>query len=315
MAKKKVKPIPLKSEVDVEAARRRWRVMRHGLAILLVAGGAFLCVSQLKDHVEKRLTFPTAPPTVVLKNRPAWMSELLASQIAETARPHGVHSAFDHQMLVTVTDKLRNNPWIRKVNQVRRAYGQRPGDTLEVDCEYRAPIALVHWKDYYWLVDGEGIKLPEQYTGDLIPRIISGRDRRTHIRVIEGVDRPPPETGQKWTGEDLAAGLGMVKQLYGLSYADEIVRVDVSNFAGRVDTREAQVVLRTKYDTEIRWGRPLDAPDYFIEVSAARKLDYLRKVYNEFRRIDGGKPWLDIRFDKITYPSSEADVQQASSQG
>ena len=104
----------------------------------------------------------------------------------------------------------------------------------------------------------------------------------------------------------------MVKLLYGKPYAEEIVRVNVANFQGRNDPREAQLVLKTKYNTEIRWGRPVNAKDYFIEVSTAQKLRYMEQVFQEFKRIDGQRQWIDIRFDKITYPSVEPIDAHAS---
>ena len=108
----------------------------------------------------------------------------------------------------------------------------------------------------------------------------------------------------------MAAGLTMVKRLYGLPFADEIVKVNVANFGGRVDLREAQIVLGTKYTapdssqtTEIRWGRPIGSKDDFIEVSAERKLDYIRQVYEEFGRCDARQRWIDVRYDMIRIPS------------
>lgn len=273
--------------------------------------GALICVGAvcgglvaLRDYVDKRVVFPDGPPKIVLANRPAWMSDFLAEQIAAVAKPIGAHSTFDRSVLEDVAKLLEGNPWIRQVKEVRRAYGAKPGDTIAIDCEYRAPIALVHWKDYFWLVDSEGVKLPEEFTADEVPRIIVGRDRKMNIRVIEGVSRPPPESGQKWIGQDLQAGLDMVRLLFGKPYAEEIVKVDVGNFDGRRDPREAQLVLVTRYNTQVHWGRPVNAEDHFIEVSTAQKLEYLRQVYQQFHRVDGNQPWIDIRFDKITYPSA-----------
>lgn len=120
--------------------------------------------------------------------------------IIKTARPAGTHSAFDHQLLVNTLAMLKANPWIRQVRQVRRAYGKQPGDTLEVDCQYRAPVALVKWQDYFWLVDGDGVKLPEVFSAADVPRILKGQDKRVNIRVIEGVASAPPESGAKWAG-------------------------------------------------------------------------------------------------------------------
>jgi hypothetical protein len=233
----------------------------HLIAILMVAAGSVLVVIATKRYVDQSIAAPVGPLSIVLVNKPAWMSDFLAQQISATV-PRANGSTFDRDLLVEATQALQANPWVRDVHQVRRVYGQRPGDTLEVDCEFRAPIALVQWGEYYWLVDGDGVKLPEQFTANHVPRIVMGRDGRLNIRIIEGVRQPPAATGEK-----------------------------------------AQLVLGTKYGTEIRWGLPLDAKDFFAEVPVAQKLDDLNSVKQQYGRVDAGQPWIDIRYDKVTYPS------------
>jgi len=291
--------LAISPELSAWVRRIATRASAVALVLLALAAAVFL----LKRYVEREVAFPKKPPAVVLKNRPVWMSEFLAASIAESVRPAGAHSSFDHQMLVDRVAMLKTNPWIKNVRQVRRTYGERPGDSLEIDCDYRAPIALVRWRNDYWLVDGDGVKLPERFAAADVPKIVIGRDGHTNIRVVEGIQRPPPLAGKNWGGDDLAAGLEMVKRLYGLAFADEIVKVNVANFGGRVDLREAQVVLGTKNLTEIRWGRPIGSKDDFIEVNADRKLDYIRQVYEEFGRCDARQKWIDVRYDMIRIPS------------
>ncbi len=307
---------PAKPRDPERAARVRLAAGHLMLAVTFAAvlAAAFVVV---KRYVERDVVFPTAPPTVMLVNRPVWMSDLLATRIARAAEPVGAHSAFDHRMLVDAVDALRRNPWVKDVRQVRRAFDRAPGDTLEVDCAWRAPVALIKWGDYYWLVDGDGVKLPEQFPAQQVPNVVIGQDQRINIRIIEGVACPPVEAGQRWPGEDLAAGLDLVKLLYGKPYAEEIGKVDVSNFAGRKDAREAQLALVTKYGTRVKWGRPVNAKDFFVEVPPLRKLEYIEQVKRQFGRCDGGRPWIDIRFDKITYPSpgSEAEPRTAAAGG
>jgi len=298
---KKPKPLSVR---DPERVRKIRRACMHALAATIFVGLLAFGYQRVRRYVMRDVVFPDRPPKVVLKNRPAWMSDALAIQLLNSVRPAGTHSAFDRQLLKDTASILEHNPWIKHVNQVRRAYAQKPGDTIEIDCEFRAPIALVHWKDYYWLVDGEGVKLPEQFVADQLARVVMGPDRRLNIRIIEGIIQPPVESGQVWRGDDLAAALDLVKILYGRPYADEIVSVDVSNFGGRIDSKEAQISLITRYETAVRWGRPVNARDFFVEVSTEQKLKYLEEIYTQFHRVDGGMQWIDIRFDRITYPSS-----------
>jgi hypothetical protein len=303
---KKVKPLKLKEPMDPEAKRKLRRLCAHLLGVFILVASCGVGLYYMRRHVETKLVFPAEPPKIVLKNRPAWMTDLLANQICRLAQPLVSHSSFDKQMLQDTYAVLKASPWIREIRSVRRAYGQRPGDTLEIDCDYRAPIALVHWGEYYWLVDGEGVKLPEQFTPQQVPRIVVGADRRVNIRIVEGVKQPPPESGKKWPGADLAAALEMVKALYGLPYAEEIAKVDVYNFAGRRDPKEAQIVLITMYNTEIRWGQPLGAEDFFAEEPPATKLAYMKAIHEQYKRVDGNHGWIDIRFGQPTYPSGEA---------
>jgi hypothetical protein len=153
---------------DPEQVAQRRRLVLHGLGLILfigaLAGGFYL----LRQYVGREVAFDANPPKVVLVNRPVWMSDFLAGQITKAIRPQGGHSALDRRMLQDVVAMLRQDeriaPWIRQVNQVRLVYGQRPGDTLEVDCDYRVPVALVNWQEAYYLVDGQGVLLPEHYT-------------------------------------------------------------------------------------------------------------------------------------------------------
>ncbi|HZL37866.1 MAG TPA: hypothetical protein VFC78_21290 [Tepidisphaeraceae bacterium] len=284
--------------ISPERAALLRKVFAHGLMTCLFVGGLGAGFYYVKQYVDREVAIPSEPPTIVIKHRPAWMSDLLAERIAASARPTGISSAFDHDMLVNARASLEKNPWISKVYEVRRAYRQKPGDTLEIDCEYRVPVALVRWGDFYWLVDRNGYRLPELYKPAEVPRIVRVENGRVDIRIIDGVRRPPPEkAGQKWIGDDLAAGLEMVWLLSDKPYAQEILKVDVSHFG---NPREPHVVLVTQYGTQVRWGRtPSESDkDPFIEVSTARKLGYLQKIYAQYGRVDAGqKDGIDLRFD------------------
>ncbi|HLL90720.1 MAG TPA: hypothetical protein VK324_15570 [Tepidisphaeraceae bacterium] len=322
MAKaKKPNPVPLKPETkrrDPDAplfSDRTRRLLIHGLAVVCVATGGAVGAHLLRRHVETKLAYPSTPPKVVLKDRPAWMSDVLVDSITKSIGPVGMHSALDKQLLVDTAEQLRRNPWVKQVNEVRRAYGNAPGDTLVVDCDWRAPIALVKAGTSFWLVDGDGVKLPERFEPQQVPKVVMTPNKRPLIRIVEGVHVPPPGDGEAWVGADLAAGLEMIKLLFNQPYADDVVKVNVANYAGRVDPKEAQVVLVTKYDTEVRWGRPVTASDFFIEVPTSRKLEYLKGVYAEFGRLDARQRWIDIRFDKITYPSPTPETPTATAKG
>ena len=281
------------------------------VAFALIAFGIF----KVYAYVEQDVAYSSEPPKVVLKDRPTWMSDLLAEQICEAARPPGGHSALNRDLpknaRIALQENMRTNAWIREIRQLKLVYGERPGDTLVLDCEFRAPIALVKWQDNYYLVDAEGVILPEKYSDDQISKIVFGRDGKMNIRVVEGVrSERPAFPGQHWVGDDLKAALDMIKVLYGKPFTEEIIKVEVANYEGRDDGREAQIVLYTRRNTQVRWGRPVASTD-LAEIRPAEKLRKLEQIYAQYSRIDAGEPWIDIRFDRVTKPAGPTTAASA----
>jgi len=258
-----------------------------------------------RRYVEKRYVLLDRPPEVELVNRPAWMSDLLAEQIVRLVKPTGPHPATDHQLLVDRVALLRASPWVKNVRQVRRVYRSGPGDTLLVDCEWRTPAAMVQWRHEYRLVDRDGVLLPETYSFDQLPRLLRSSDGKTNLRIIEGVERPPGTAGKPWPGNDLKAGIDLAAALAGHDWTDEIERVNISNFAGRIDPRAAQLTLITRYNTELRWGRPINATDFYVEIPWQQKLERLKQIRARYGRIDAGAAFVELRFDRIEIPAEQ----------
>lgn len=310
-ARKKSDSIPLAGGMNLR------RVALKGAMAAALLGGCGFAFHRMEKYVAGTLAFPGEAIQVVLKDRPAWMSDALALQIASAARPGALRSSMDHDLLKETTQALQLNPWVRNVRQVRRTFGKTPGDTIEISCEYRAPVALVASRGQYVMVDGEGVKLPEKFAinAQQAPAIMFGPDGHITLRVIEGVATLPPFTdGQKWPGEDLQAGLDLVKLLYGRACTDEIHRVNVSNFKGRRNGREPQLTLITRYNSEIRWGEAV-RQNFYAELHPTEKLERLAFLKERLGRVDGGYSWIDIRLENILHPKQETPVVQAGHPG
>jgi hypothetical protein len=306
MAKARKSKSSLKKSLWLGETVRRFA--GHGAIALLFVGSLTALVWACREYVADNPIYLRRPPVVVLKDRPEWMSDTLAEQIIKSAEPIGPHSVFDQQLLVDTANALKSNPWVRKVNQVRRVFGERPGDTLEIDCEYRAPVALVHWANYFWLVDADGTELPEQCTAAQVGKMMYSEDGKINLRIISGVVHAPPQAGEVWPGDDLMGGLEMAKLVAGRDWAEQIPEIDVSNFNGRMSTAQAQILLKTKSHSVIRWGRPPGAKDAFVEVAASVKLAALQNIYEQTGTVDDHQPWLDIRFDQVIYQDPDAAI-------
>lgn len=294
-------------KTKINSVRFPWRPVLKTAAVLSVVAACSVSLWLLARHVRGNLVTSDAPPAIRLAHQPAWMSPRLATKITSelTAPPRG---AMEADVLRHINDQLAANPWVGKVRAVRRLYGRAPGDTIEVDCEFRTPAALVRWGDYAWLVDSQGVRLPENYTTAQLPRVTVAENGQMILRVISGVRRSPPEPGLTWEGDDLKAALALLGLLRGHDFTEPVAEIDASNFQGRIDLTAPHLILVTRYTpaSRIYWGRPPNAPDAFVEVSPETKLSYLKRLQEQYGRIDAGEPWLDLRFDRIQKPAAEA---------
>jgi hypothetical protein len=285
---------------DAAPKRSPWWVhVTFGVILLaLVVTGIY----RARAFADDKLARSAAPAHLVFLNKPEWMNADLIARITEAVSPVSSTSSLDHKVLVDTADMLRAHPWVRSVKQVRRVYGAGPGDTIEVDCEFRTPVALVQDDRVYWMVDGDGVKLPEKFTSDELGKLGLGLEPKRQLRRIIGVDARSPQAGEIWPGEDLRAGLDLVKLMHDKPYLNEIVEVDVMNFAARVDTNAAQLVLRTFRGSEVRWGQPIDATRFYREPTTDEKLRTLERIYAQYDRVDAGSTvGIDVRFDQFRW--------------
>lgn len=300
---KETKPArPPREPMSAEARLKLRRIATHLLcagALFGACAGAFV-VSQ--RYVDRIATLDTAPE-VVIKNQPVWMSDSLAKQIIASVEPLTPKRATDHQLLVERADLLSTNPWVKRVNAVRRQYVNQPGDVIELDCDFRAPVALVHWDGMYRYVDSEGVVLPEKLSAQQVQYLIRPGNSPTFY-IIQGVARAPKADGTPWPGGDVQAGIEMVALLANQPYANKFIKIDVSNFAGRRSPHESQINLVTRDGSEIRWGQPPSSKAFFAEQKVDRKLDVLSKAYTATGKVDMNQPWIDLRFDTPTVPDA-----------
>jgi len=273
------------------------RTTLHVIGGFLFASGVFsLCVGAT-HYAKTNVLGGGLPAAVVLIDPPTWMSQTLVTQITQSVSSPVATAADDGAAVREVAGKLHAHPWVAGVQEVRRVYGKAPGDTIEVKATFRAPVALVRDGDWYWMVDSTGVKLPERFAVSEVPTVVVSPDRELNFRIITGVRAPAPAAGSLWTGEDVRAGLDLAALFADKPFGDEIVVIDVSNYGGRVEQNLPQLVLKTRFDTQIGWGRPVKARDFFVEISNDMKLQRLQEFKNRTGRVDAGRDYIDIRME------------------
>ena len=305
MAKaRKKKPLPIKTPPDPELhapnPRRPGAFHRRDPAHRHRRRGALL----RSHYVDRTLAAVKDPPHVVLKNQPVWMTDFLAEQIAKCAQPAGTHSVFDHNLLVSTRDLLKANPGFRTSDRSAASTAKSPGDTLESTAITAPPSRWSTGKTTTGSSTEAASSSPKPSARNSSAESCSARINNINIRVVEGVRQPPPESGARWQGEDVKAAIDLVKLLYAKPYANEIMRVDCNNYAGRRDPKASQLVLITNKNTEVRWGRPSAPATIISSKSPPRKNSNTCRRSTTTSTTSTPTAWVDLRFDTITRPAA-----------
>lgn len=207
--------------------------------------------------------------------------ELLA--IAYDRIERAPFSPLDPAPLGELARDLTATGWFEKIERVERA----AGGEVRVRGEWRVPTAWIRHNERDYLIAAGGEVLPTAWAVEetSLPRVIS-------------VKSPPPSTregrvalGEKWKGDDLRAGLMVLRLLGRYPFASQVRAVDVAGYS-----EKKRIELVTDRGTRVVWGA---APGDFKpgEVSTQVKLERLSLLASgrEYsNRIDAGEERLEI---------------------
>lgn len=273
--------------------------LRRGFSALLWTASLSAVVFGLREvDVQARQLGPNeraADVRIEFVDVPAWLREPgnrdILEEVAETAEyrsDQGIHSA---RLCEDVGLSLERSAWLKSVRQVEK----RSDGLVRVSATFRAPLTMVVRGGWAYLVDEAGVRLPRQVLIDFVPR--------ADWILLTGSQGAIPKVGETFNGPDVAAGLRLIKTLVeraalGMLRARTDLRaVDVSNYKGRADARDAWIRIATSSpESYIRWGLP-PGEEYGIEASAEMKLAVLEELC---RRNGGNLPKIgpvDVRND------------------
>ncbi len=268
-----------------------WMKKKLGIVVLLailamVIGFGF---SFLERYVQQVNRERQVKWKVELEDPPRWASHDLIRQVCLSTKIRQDVDFSDPELVKTWNANLAQNPWVKKINSLRKRYD----GLLKIDCELRQPIAyiLVNPKLCYY-VDVEGMVLPA------VPL-----EGWMHLVRLQGDTPKTIQPGMSFTSKPLLAGIEVLTEIRKTDEQmpredqlwSELKVMDVSNFEERIAKGESQLVIYTTDDTEIRWGAAKNRERPYFEAPLVTKLIHLyrsHKRYNTLNRYE----FVDLRY-------------------
>jgi hypothetical protein len=217
----------------------------------------------------------------MMDTRPDWLKSSTAREIHRKAFRQQTYSIFDSDLTRRIREEYEADPWVLRVDSVTKIFPNH----VKIDLLLRRPLARVPGPLGINLVDSEARVL------EVLPS--GAGDLCDHLPVVSGLSLPPPARGERWADPALDAGIGVLHVLAANDLFDEvrIADVDLSNFGGRKDPKESEIVLLLPNHVRVLWGRAVGA---FGEIPLDQKLDKIRAFLKEGRGV-GSVDW-NIRF-------------------
>ena len=249
------------------------------LAVVCVLCGIVIGLMYLEKYVKDTIHAQQGAGELELADVPLWVSDQLSDQLKEKvyaiAKAKGSNLGLDDDTASSVQRNIEKLfPWLDEPKV------QATHNILRVEGQWRKPVALVKSGLIKFYVDAEQVVLDFMPMPDQLPIV--------EIKGLPLVTKIPP-LGEVWQRDDLAAAIMILDRLAFMDNSEtpdkpllrEIERIDVSNFNGRKNSRNAHIIFYATDNTEIIWGAELGKWQQHLESKDEQKLAKLYAHYKE----------------------------------
>ncbi len=201
------------------------------------------------DQIMNQRRYRLDAQSITVTPQPAW----IRSNVKSTAITFGQlenASLLENDLVLQVRQAFVVQPWVKRVILVNKRFPS----SVEVDLEYRRPIAMVEvppgmfeGHDYVGLVpvDDEGVLLPPEITSEEAEK----------FPIIKGIDSPPVATeGNAWGDSRVASAAAIVSLLEDLWTPLQLYQIEVPPKQSTVAPVGEDYVLITKKRRQFKWG-------------------------------------------------------------
>ncbi len=264
------------------------------LAVVCVLCGIVIGLMSLEKYVKKTIPTRQGAGDLVLADVPLWVSDELQEKVYAIATADGGSLGLDDAAEFVQRNIEELMPWLYEV-KVTATH-----NILRVEAQWRKPVALVKSGLIKFMVDSQQVVLDYMEMPDLPIVEIKGLPLVTKI----------PPLGEVWQRDDLAAAIMILDRLDDMDKSEtpdkpllrEIDRIDVSNFNGRHNSRQAHIILYTKDNTEIIWGAEVGKWQQHLESKDDEKLAKLYVYYKENGTLSGAAKFINLRDPRDNIP-------------
>ncbi|MEE9391112.1 MAG: hypothetical protein V3W41_01265 [Planctomycetota bacterium] len=212
-------------------------------------------------------------------------------------------SIFDRDLGFVVRQDFESNPWVRRVESVRRIFPRG----LEIKLDYRLPFATVERDGVYLVADRDGELLPIEGSEPMLPFPII-QTRSADPDVVDNED-----VSEAWFLDAVREGVAV---LHDLEREQEhevfgrigVIAIDTSNFQNRLTANRSEVVLVTNRSWSdeglgvrgrpvlVHWGRSSKHRYEKAEIPVKVKLRNFLGMLN-LRADLHGVDLIDVRYE------------------
>jgi hypothetical protein len=237
--------------------------------------------------------------STVLEETPTWLPRQMREQILALADaqidPNA--SPLSAEPLVRVGETLEKSGWFDGRPTVRRQASSR----IVIAGQWRVPGAVVREGAKDHLISWDGKPMPVVYEA-----------RESKLKALLNVGVKPPVEGapvdytNAWPGEDVQAGLELLRVIAGKPWADQIVGVDLAEFG----TNQTLSIVTTGKG-RLNWGGRPDRPR-LGEAGTRAKVATIDWLFKRFGSIDAGGRTIDVFWEGRPL---EIDVSATATRG
>ena len=255
----------------------RW-VAIASVIVLVTAGVCYGVWRQVRSHVLAGRQYQVDAREILITPLPPWIRTDLPDEVIREASLTGPLSLLEPRLTPRVAGAFAAHPWVERVRRVSKRFPSG----LEVELQYRKPVAVVEVTDGALPVDVRGVVLPTSDfrpgEADLFPR-------------IGGIHTSPAGlVGEPWGDAGVVGGAEIAAALADAWQSLDLFRIaPAGRRPGGRGGVEYTYAIFTRGGTRIDWGL---APGTTVsaELPATDKVAQLKRFAAQHGSLDGEKP-------------------------